>query len=190
MKMCHAPDAVQVVCCCPSLARRTYVFLGPLISSYQESSMSKRQCVQVLAENSLENVDRVCGEGSPWCALLVSLQLRRCQTVYPKETDSTSIRVRIGLLSLPASTLASHLCVSPPRSEEDARFGRHSSDYTKDRYQTTKHGFTGDENTHVWVGVIDEGVQQLNGLPHAHASPSLLFEVLPRLHVVCNSLFF
>ena len=44
------------------------------------------------------------------------------------------------------------------------------------------------KGTHIGVGVIDEGVQQLDGLPHAHARPCLPLEVFPRLDVVGHSL--
>ena len=44
------------------------------------------------------------------------------------------------------------------------------------------------KDTHIWVGVIDEGVEQLNSLPHAHTRPRLPLEVFPCLDVVGHGL--
>ena len=87
---------------------------------------------------------------------------------------------------LPASTLACRPCEWLPRSEGDAQFGRRSSVYTpvsmRNRYDRDVKG------THIRVRVIDESVEQLNRLPHAHAGTRLLLEVFPRLDVESNSL--
>jgi hypothetical protein len=43
---------------------------------------------------------------------------------------------------------------------------------------------------HIWVGLVNKGVEHLHGLPDTHAGTTAALEVHSSLDVECNSLFF